>query len=80
VTDLTLLEKYHALQEECLRAQRALITVYEGMGSHHHWDPTGRSGVGCDTCIRQHEAREKAWPEIVRARTALNSITIPIEE
>lgn len=61
-------DRYRAALEDALSAATILK---RGMGGHNHWDPTGRRGVGCHTCILQREAIERAAPLLDAARTAL---------
>ena len=40
--------------------KEAYETIRNGMGGHNHWDHTMQHGIGCEVCIMQREAREKA--------------------
>ena len=49
----------------------ATIVLRNGMGGHNHWDSTMQHGAGCETCIRQREAREEAHRLIESAEIEL---------
>lgn len=45
---------------ECVRLRRALNDLLDNVGGHNHWDSTMRYGAGCDLCLRQNAAKERA--------------------
>ena len=38
---------------------KAIDILKHGYGGHQHWDPTGKSGEGCDLCKMWWNARDE---------------------